>query len=146
MQPQCWWKQRTGGGRAEPCGCPLTAFRPDSGTPTTAVCAICQVAENSRLKHRCTTKELGQHISCLPDATDWNESSVSKPLVVTWNFPSHSQKQVSFMFTFLHWEGDTPLARFSERAVLQRQYLLSPGPPRLRGQGPGLTPASLVFV
>ena len=85
-----------------PVAVPSQLSSPHSGTPTTGVCDICQVAENSRLKHRCTTMELGQHISCLPDATDWNESSVSKPLVVTWNLPSHSQKQVSFLFTFLY--------------------------------------------
>ena len=90
------------GKEQSPVAVPSQLSSPHSGTPTTGVCAICQVAENSRLKHRCTTVELGQHISCLPDATDWNESSVSKPLVVTWNLPSHSQKQVSFLFTFLY--------------------------------------------
>ena len=95
------------GEEQSPVADPSQLSKPHSGTPTTVVCAICRVAENSRVKHQCTTMELGQHISCLPDATDWNESPVSKPLVVTWNFPLHSQKQVNFLFTF---QGDTPLA------------------------------------
>lgn len=94
---------------------------PHSWTPTTVVCAVCQVAENSGFKPWCTTMELGQGTPQLPDVKNWDESSASEPPDCDMELPPHSQKQASFLFTFLHWEGDTPPAPFSDRAVFPQQ-------------------------
>lgn len=60
---------------------------PHSWTPTTVVCAVCQVAENSGFKHWCTTMELGQGTPQLPDAKNGMNLQSPSPLIVTWSFP-----------------------------------------------------------
>lgn len=139
-------KQRTGGGRAEPCGCPLTAFH---RLWDTNHCSLCYLSGWQKTQGSNT------------DAPPWSLDST----YLVFQMPQTGMNLQS-PSPWL-WHGTSPriarnrLASCSPSCT-EKEILLWPVSQRgqsfkgstcsvpahclPRGQGPGLTPASLVFV